>query len=1012
MTIYATEPPSASLATLNNDLAHCPSNQVVQLSGGTYTFGGNIVIPTGVVLRGAGMSNTIIVFTSGGISVGGIGMYSALRSGNYSGGGSANWTAGYAQGTSNLTFSTTTGLTAGNYVYLDQADDTYFVNSLGYAGNMGGPRDSTHAMCQFTKVTAVNGNTVTIWPPIAATWFTGSLGPGAIWIGPSAWVSRVGIENLTVDGTLSSGIGGFASIIDMESVHDCWVKGVKSLNAPHSHVLFGYGAFRCEVRDSYFYGTQGAASTSYGVTLIWASSCLCENNVFERVVGAILPASSPSCNVYTYNFVTNEWYSLANNFLMAGIQPHQAHGYMELFEGNHIPKYNCDFLHGSHSHEALFRNRVTGWEAYSYPSGPTVNALQCEFIDITNRFMSSVGNILGTAGVYNNYISTPSASLGWNYSGVIYQIGISPGGDPYGIGTTFSNDPTTWSTFFKHMDYDVVTGGITYNPTNADVTLPNSLVYSSKPAFFGNLNWPPFNPTNGVSAASVDPTNIPAGYWRVYGHYPPTGGVINQPPIAQASAAPTNGSAPLAVSFSSAGSYDPEGVALSYSWTFGDGTTSTAANPSHTYQNPGGYSARLSVSDGTSTTASGLITINVTITGTNQPPVAVASATPAAGPAPLSVSFSSAGSYDPEGATLTYNWTFGDGSTSTAANPSHSYAVGTFSARLSVSDGTNSTSSNPMTITVTNPAPTVSMTSPANGASYAAPATINLAASVTPNGHSITKVQFYNGTALLGEDTAAPYTLSLTNMGPATYSLVAQAVYDAGATTASSAVTVTVGGLVAAYGFDERSGTTTADASVNRNNGTVSNATWTTAGQFGSALSFNGSNSVVTVSDSASLDLTQGLTLEAWVFPTALGGWRPILFKPGGTLLCYVLQGSSNPSGVPSLGLSVAYPNVMAPNPLPLNTWSHLAGTYNGVTMALYVNGVQVASQSQTGTLATSTDAVTIGGDTAGNDWSGLIDEVRVYNRALSASEIQADMNTSIGVPPPPPPTGLHIVGP
>jgi hypothetical protein len=312
---------------------------------------------------------------------------------------------------------------------------------------------------------------------------------------------------------------------------------------------------------------------------------------------------------------------------------------------------------------------------------------------------------------------------------------------------------------------------------------------------------------------------------------------------------------------------------------------------------------------------------------------------------------------------------------------------------------------------VTNPAPTVLLTSPTNGASYAAPATINLAASVTPNGHTITKVQFYNGTALLGEDTAAPYTLSLSNAAPGTYSLVAQAVYDAGATTASSAATVTVGGLVAAYAFDEGSGATTADVSGNGNVGTISGASWNASGRYGSALSFNGSNSLVTVSDSASLDLTQGLTLEAWVFPTALGGWRPLVFKPLGTQLCYVLQGSSNPSGVPSLGLSVAPSNVMAPNPLPLNMWSHIAGTYNGVTMALYVNGVQVASQSQTGTLATSTDAMTLGGDTMGEDWSGLIDEVRIYNRALSASEIQADMNTLIGVPPTPP-TGLHIVGP
>ena len=72
----------------------------------------------------------------------------------------------------------------------------------------------------------------------------------------------------------------------------------------------------------------------------------------------------------------------------------------------------------------------------------------------------------------------------------------------------------------------------------------------------------------------------------------------NQPPTVSASANPTSGPAPLNVAFSSAGSSDPEGQALSYSWTFGDGTTSTQANPSHTYAAAGIYQARLTVSDG------------------------------------------------------------------------------------------------------------------------------------------------------------------------------------------------------------------------------------------------------------------------------------------------------------------------------------------------------------------------------------------------------------------------------
>src|SRR5204862_394492 len=80
-----------------------------------------------------------------------------------------------------------------------------------------------------------------------------------------------------------------------------------------------------------------------------------------------------------------------------------------------------------------------------------------------------------------------------------------------------------------------------------------------------------------------------------------------------------------------------------------------------------------------------------------------------------------------------------------------------------------------------------------------------------------------------------------------------------GAISGPSAAATT--GLVAAYSFDEASGTTAKDSSGNGNAGTISNATWTT-GKNGGALSFNGTTSLVTVADSPSLDLTNGMTLE------------------------------------------------------------------------------------------------------------------------------------------------------
>ncbi len=206
-------------------------------------------------------------------------------------------------------------------------------------------------------------------------------------------------------------------------------------------------------------------------------------------------------------------------------------------------------------------------------------------------------------------------------------------------------------------------------------------------------------------------------------------------------------------------------------------------------------------------------------------------------------------------------------------------------------------------------------------------------------------------------------------------------------------------GLVLALGFNENSGTTSTDASGQNNSGTLTNATWTT-GKYGSALSFNGTNSWVTVNNSTSLDLVSGFTLEAWVSPSTSSGWRTIAMKELDAI--YYLY-ASNGTG-PGAGMNIGgYHEVFGTSSLATNTWSYVAGTWDGATLRVYVNGTQVASKAVAGVLTTTTNPLRIGGNSRwGEYFSGKIDEVRVYNRALSASEIQNDMNTPIGPAAPP----------
>ena len=166
---------------------------------------------------------------------------------------------------------------------------------------------------------------------------------------------------------------------------------------------------------------------------------------------------------------------------------------------------------------------------------------------------------------------------------------------------------------------------------------------------------------------------------------------------------------------------------------------------------------------------------------------------------------------------------------------------------------------------------------------------------------------------------------------------------------------------------------------------------------------FNGNNNWVTFDDRPSLDLTKGMTLEAWVYPTArLGNWATVLLKETAQStskeLAYSLYANSD-RGNPSSTINVGGANrVLSAGPqLPVKTWTHLAATYDGSTQRLYVNGQLVGSRPQAGGMSTTGGKLRIGGNNSvWGDFIGYIDEVRVYNRALTQAEIVADSKTAV----------------
>jgi YD repeat-containing protein len=193
--------------------------------------------------------------------------------------------------------------------------------------------------------------------------------------------------------------------------------------------------------------------------------------------------------------------------------------------------------------------------------------------------------------------------------------------------------------------------------------------------------------------------------------------------------------------------------------------------------------------------------------------------------------------------------------------------------------------------------------------------------------------------------------------------------------------------LVGFWQFEEGEGTVATDTSGKENNGTIVEPVWVT-GKIGNALQFNG-NSYVQIPHNAVLNPRNAITVEAWINPASNMQWRKIISKSlGGNTDYSFFQGDkSNIAFSIKMG-SVARTVYGSANSLPLGEWTHVVGTYDGTRMRLYINGVQVNSIAISGQINCHAEPLRIGGE-AGAYFQGQIDEVRVYNTALSAAEIR-----------------------
>lgn len=207
-------------------------------------------------------------------------------------------------------------------------------------------------------------------------------------------------------------------------------------------------------------------------------------------------------------------------------------------------------------------------------------------------------------------------------------------------------------------------------------------------------------------------------------------------------------------------------------------------------------------------------------------------------------------------------------------------------------------------------------------------------------------------------------------------------------------------GLIAYYQLNEGSGTTTANSCSNTtgiNAALINSPLWNNSPvQFSSnSLSFDGVDDEVTIPNHSSLNITSAITIEAWCYATKTTGIQSVVSKSSNTTNTgYIFprtdDGWSNL--IVYLHIGGGWQTLSAPYPT-LNVWHHLAATYDGATIRIYINGILAASRPQTGAITTNSNTLGLGNQPGfPEQFGGRADEIRIWNVARSQAQIQSNM--------------------
>ena len=200
-------------------------------------------------------------------------------------------------------------------------------------------------------------------------------------------------------------------------------------------------------------------------------------------------------------------------------------------------------------------------------------------------------------------------------------------------------------------------------------------------------------------------------------------------------------------------------------------------------------------------------------------------------------------------------------------------------------------------------------------------------------------------------------------------------------------------GLISYWTFDEADidGDTVKDA-WGENHGTIVGDPEVVKGKVGEALKFDGEDDYVKVPHSEELDFqTDEATVEAWIYPNAIEADKHTLYRKADATDKFIIR--LNGSNLELYLQTDAGSNNIAAGNIEANKWQHVSGRYDGSSLEVFIDGISVGSVDHSGNLVSDVADAYIGSRPSDRRYNGIIDEIRLYNRALSEAEIRQNMN-------------------